>query len=34
LNSIELKATNDGYNLYKSIGFIDDDINKNMTIRL
>ena len=34
LNSIELKATNDGYNLYKSIGFIDDDINKNLIIRL
>ena len=34
LNSIELKATNDGYNLYKSIGFIDDEINKNLTIRL
>ena len=33
LNSLELKATNDGYNLYKSIGFIDDDTNKSMIIR-
>ena len=34
VNLIELKASNDGYNLYKDIGFIDDNDYKNMKMKL
>ena len=34
IKSIELKATNDGYELYKGVGFIDDNDYKNMILKL
>jgi ribosomal protein S18 acetylase RimI-like enzyme len=34
INSIDLKATEDGYNLYKKIGFKDDDNYKGMILKM
>jgi GNAT superfamily N-acetyltransferase len=34
INSIDLKSTDDGYTLYKNLGFVDDNKYKNMIIKL
>jgi len=34
INRIDLKATEDGYNLYKGLGFIDDNDCKGMILKL
>ena len=34
IKSIDLKATEDGYDLYKKLGFIDDNKHKNMIINI
>ena len=34
IKSIDLKSTEDGYNLYKNLGFLDDNNYKNMILKL
>jgi ribosomal protein S18 acetylase RimI-like enzyme len=34
IDSIDLKATEDGYNLYKKLGFKDDDNYKGMILKM
>ena len=34
IDSIDLKATDDGYNLYKKLGFIDDNNYKGMILKM
>ena len=34
IESIELKSTEDGYNLYKNLGFVENNEYKNMNLRL